>query len=180
MISNSNIGTVRFFNDGLVRLAQHIQHLTVFSKDSTRESRLRSFRESFAMMTDSKGGTPEFEELLALAAGAASLYGVPDHPTENMGDGPVVTVQMTMPQHAEQLEDLYRAGQVRDILLELLKRLQDCFERKADFDGFSMRECNTSTGSDSYCLEKRMMAENIHDWVREEAERRGVDLGRKS
>ena len=177
--SNHNVGTVNLFNDGLAHLAQHIRHLTTYSKDPTRDSRLRSFRESFAMMTNSIGGSPEFEELLRTAAGATPLYGTTLHTDDVVYSGPVVTVQMTMPQHAEQLESMYRAGQIRDILLELLSKLQDCFERKADFDGFSLRECVPSAGGDKYCLEKRILTENIHNWVVEEAARRGVDLGRK-
>ena len=110
--SNHNVGTVNLFNDGLVHLAQHIRHLTTYSKDSTRDSRLRSFRESFAMMTNSTGGSPEFEELLRTAAGATPLYGTTLHTDDVVDSGPVVTVQMTMPQHAEQLESLYRAGQI--------------------------------------------------------------------
>ena len=79
-------------------------------------------------------------------------------------EGPKVTVEFILPQHAEELEDFIKISSIKNLLWTLQSDLRNCVKHGAAFDGMEM---------DSSKID---LAEKIKHWIHEEATNRGIKL----
>jgi hypothetical protein len=91
---------------------------------------------------------------------------------ENPTSGPKVHIELTIPDHQEELDNFLHGGALKSILFQLDQSLRSCVRHGADFNGLSLHTKSKKS------LNHGMvdLCEHIRSWIREECTSRGINL----